>query len=143
MDWYRLRHTIGMCCTLSAFKRAEYLKKHHIFKYVGKNCMVMFRKIPLHANLISFQDNVRIASNVLFVTHDVTFSMLNEKYHTDKFKEYKDCIDVRDNVFIGANSTILYGVRIGPDVIIGAGSLVNKDIYGGYMLEFPYVIFAV
>ena len=103
MDLYRLRHTIGMCCTLSAFRRAEYLKKHHIFKHVGENCMVMFRKIPLHANLISLQDNVRIASNVLFITHDVTFSMLNEKYHTDRFKEYKDCIDVRENVFIGGN----------------------------------------
>ena len=38
------------------------------------------------------------------------------------------CIDIGDNVFIGANSTILYDVKIGSNVIIGAGSLVNKDI---------------
>ena len=137
MDWYRLWHTLRMYLTLNAFKRAEYLEKHHIFRHVGKNCMVMFRKIPLHANLISFQDNVRVASNVLFVTHDVAFSMLNEKYKTDRFKEYKDCIDVRENVFIGANTTILPGVRIGPDVIIGAGSLVNKDIRDGVYAGVP------
>jgi len=70
-----------MYSILNANKRAEYLGKHRIFKHVGANCMVMFRKIPLHANLISFQDNVHVASNVLFVTHDVTYSMLNKKYN--------------------------------------------------------------
>ncbi len=112
-------------------KRVDYLGKHQIFRHVGKNCMVMSRKISLYAKRISFQDNVRVASNVLFVTHDVTFSMLNDMYKTNQFKEYKDCIDVRENVFIGANTTILPGVRNGPDVIIGAGSLINKDISGG------------
>lgn len=34
-------------------------------------------------------------------------------------------------MFIGANSTILYDVKIGNDVIIGAGSLINKDIPDG------------
>lgn len=131
MDWYRLWHTLRMCLTLSAFKRADYLEKHHIFRHVGKKCMVMFRKIPLHAHLISFQDNVRVASNVTFITHDVIFSMLNIMYGTNEYKEYIDCIDVRENVFIGANTTILPGVRIGPNTIIGACTLVNKDISGG------------
>lgn len=137
MDWYRLRHTLRMYLTLSAFKRAEYLGKKHIFRYVGKNCMVMFRKIPLHANLISMQDNVRVASNVTFVTHDVIFSMLNTLEDADKYKEFKDCIDIRENVFIGANTTILPGVRIGPDVIIGACSLVNRDVRRGVYVGNP------
>ena len=33
-----------------------------------------------------------------------------------------------DNVFIGSNTTILNNVRIGPNVIIAAGSLINKDV---------------
>ena len=33
-----------------------------------------------------------------------------------------------DNVFIGCNTTILGNVRIGSNVIIGAGSVVTKDI---------------
>jgi len=35
---------------------------------------------------------------------------------------------IEDGVWIGANSTILPGVTIGKKAIIGAGSLVNKDI---------------
>lgn len=34
-------------------------------------------------------------------------------------------------MFIGAGSQILYDVTIGDNVIIGAGSLVNKSIPGG------------
>ena len=34
-------------------------------------------------------------------------------------------------VFIGANSTILYGVRIGPNAIVAAGSVVTKDVPPG------------
>lgn len=33
-----------------------------------------------------------------------------------------------DNVFIGSGTRILYNTRIGHNVIIGANSLVNKDI---------------
>lgn len=43
------------------------------------------------------------------------------------------CIRIDDNVFVGANSTILANVHIGSDIIIGAGSLVNKDLEGGYV----------
>lgn len=38
---------------------------------------------------------------------------------------------IGDNVFVGANSTILYDVIIGNNVIIGAGSIVTKDIQEG------------
>lgn len=44
-----------------------------------------------------------------------------------------DCILIEDNVFVGANSTILAGVRIGSNCVIGAGSLVNKDLESGYV----------
>lgn len=33
-----------------------------------------------------------------------------------------------DNVFIGSNTTILGGVRIGPNAIVAAGSVVTKDV---------------
>ena len=48
-----------------------------------------------------------------------------------EFKGRKGPISIGDNVFVGANSTILYDVNIGNNVIIGAGSLVNKDIPDG------------
>lgn len=43
----------------------------------------------------------------------------------------RDKIVIGSNVFIGSNSTILYGVTIGDNVIIGAGSVVTRDIPSG------------
>lgn len=130
MDWYRIRHTIGMHLCSTAIKRASYLKKHDILYHIGDNCMTMFRKIPLYPKLISFGDNVWIASDVLFVPHDVIHCMLNNKYGEDLFQEHLGCIEIKDNVFVGSNSTILPNVTIGSNTIIAAGSLVNHSIPG-------------
>ena len=130
MDWYRIRHTIGMCCCSTAIKRANYLKKHDIFYHFGDNCMTMFRKIPLYPKLISFGDNVWIASHVSFITHDVIHRMLNKIDGDVHFQEYLGCIDIKDNVFVGSNSTILPNVSVGPNTIIAAGSLINRSIPG-------------
>ena len=137
MDWYRLKHTIGMHLTFTAVARASYLKRHSIFYHVGDNCMTMFRKIPLYPKLISFGNNVWIASGVSFITHDVIHRMLNNKYNGEKFYEHVGCIEIKDNVFIGSNTTVLSGVSIGPDVIVGAGSLINKDLTGGVYAGVP------
>ena len=136
MDWYRIRHSIALCLCSTAVKRAEYLKKHDIFYHMGENCMTMFRKVPLYPKLISFGDNVWIASNVSFITHDVIHRMLNNCFRDENFYENIGCIEIKDNVFIGSNTTILPDVTIGPDVIIGAGSLVTKNLRGGYMQEY-------
>lgn len=133
MDWYRLRHTIGMCLTISATKRAEYIKKHDIFYHMADNCMTMFRKIPLYPKLISFGNNVRIASNVTFVTHDVIHNVINNmtiNSGAEPIPENIGCIDIKDNVFVGANTTILSNVTIGSNTVIAALSLVNKSIPG-------------
>lgn len=131
MDLYRLRHTIGMYLTLTGTKRAKYIKKHNIFYHMGEKCMIMPRKIPLYPKLISLGDNVWIASNVSFITHDVIHRMLNNRKTDLEYSEYAGCIDIKDNCFIGACSIILPNVSIGSDTIVGAGSLVNKNLRGG------------
>lgn len=45
-----------------------------------------------------------------------------------KFNEKVGEIHIGNNVFIGANTLILYDVSIGNNVIIGAGSIVTKDL---------------
>ena len=130
MNWYRVRHTIGMYLTFSAQGRAKYIQKHDLFYHMGNKCMVMFRKIPLYPKLISIGDNVWIASDVLLVTHDVIHRMLNNSIEGKGFQENLGCIDIRDNVFIGANTTVLSNVTIGSNTIIAADSLVNKSIPG-------------
>ena len=109
-------------------KRADFIRKHHLYGSVGENCMIMKKKLPLYSNLVYLHDNVWIASNVGFVTHDVIHGMLNKRMVEGKFIERVGCIEVMNNVFIGSGTRILYNTRIGNNVIIGSDSLVNKDI---------------
>lgn len=108
-------------------KRTRYIVKHQIFHSVGKNFFFQPRIIPSDPELISFHDNVFVASNVTFINHDIVHNMLN---HLNKgtFEYNSGCIEVMDNVFIGSNSTILPNVKIGPNAIIAAGSVVTKDV---------------
>ncbi len=130
----RMWHTLRLFTILSGAKRTEYYKKHNIFHSMGNNCSIMDRKVPLYAKLISMGNNVHIASNVNFTTHDITHSMLNNIQNIAsigvgrKYTEKVGCIEIGDNVFIGSGTYIMYDVKIGSNVVIGACSLINKDI---------------
>ena len=114
---------------MASGKRVAYLRKHNVFGHIGENSIWRDRLVPLYAERIFLGDNVRCGSKVLFITHDVIHSMLNNRRGNDfEFKEKIGDIRIGDNVFVGSNTTILYDVTIGSNVIIGAGSLVNKDI---------------
>lgn len=130
----RLRITLRLMLIRSSVARAEYLKKKRVFKGMGNNCSIMNRSLPLYPELIRFGNNVHIASNVGFVTHDITNRMLNlnnsakAQAGDNIFHEKLGCIDIGDNVFVGSGTRILYNVRIGSNVVIGSGSIVNRDI---------------
>ena len=132
MKGKRLWQTLRMYSILEPVKRTEYLRKNNIFASLGENCSIEDRIIPLYAKCIRIGNNVRLASHVLLITHDVSYFVLNNlglKTNAGKrFEEKIGCIDIGDNVFVGSNSTILYDVKIGNNVIIGAGSVVNHDI---------------
>ena len=130
----RMWHTLRLYTILRAPQRAQYLKKNNIFHSMGENCSIMDRKVPLFAKLISLGNNVRLASNVHFLTHDGTHRVLNKMHELidsrngEMYPEKVGCIDIGDNVFIGSGTYITYNVKIGSNVIVGAGSLINKDI---------------
>ena len=136
MDWYRIKYTLINYFITDARKRADYMKKYHVYRHIGDNCMIQPRKVPLYPQLISLGDNVWIASNVVFCTHDVIHHMLNNKYNTN-YCEHMGCIEIGDNSFVGANSIILSNVKIGKNTIIGAGSIVTHDIEGGVFAGSP------
>lgn len=86
--------------------------------------------------MISFGDNVVVATGVKFITHDVTNFVFQNMEPDVHWKGRTGEINIGSNVFIGANALILYDVNIGDNVIIAAGAVVNRDvpsgtIYGG------------
>ena len=119
----------------SGQKRTKYLEKSGLFAEFGKNCFFCTRIIPSEPYMIKIHDNVVIAANVTFITHDIMNDMLSRKLGVEPgelFPEYPmGTIEIFDNVAIGANTTILYNTKIGPDAIVGAGSVVTKDVPPG------------
>ncbi len=130
----RMWQTLRLYMILSPVKRTRYYKEKEIFHSMGDNCLIMDRIVPLYARLISMGNNVHIASNVQFITHDITHSMLNRSDKAlsfnggKKYPEKVGCIEIGDNVFIGSGTHISYNVKIGSNVIIGACSFINKDV---------------
>ncbi len=71
-------------------------------------------------------DGIHIEDNV-FIGPNVTFT--NDKYPRSKhYPENFDKTTIKKGASIGANSTILGGITIGENAMIGAGSVVTKDI---------------
>ena len=126
MLYHKLRFTL----IIDGCKRAEYLKKHHLFKEIGENCMFQSRNFPMDPQMIKIHDNVTIAANVTFCTHDAIRHMLYFK-DRGKYVPHMGCIEIEKNVFIGIGSIIMPNVHIGENVIVAAGSLVLKDIPAG------------
>lgn len=109
--------------------RTKYIMKHKdMFRSVGEDLLFQPRKFPANPEKISIGSNVKIASNVGFINHDVVHHMLNCKYKTTEYVSNRGCIEIGDNVMIGSGVIILPNVRIGNNVIIGAGAIVTKDI---------------
>ena len=76
---------------------------------------------------VTFGDNVFIAPNCCFTTAEHAIDPELRK----KGVEIAKPINVGNNVWIGAGSTVLAGVTIGDDSVIGAGSVVTRDIPSG------------
>lgn len=122
-----------MFCLLmmkNGYKRADFLRKHSVFGGIGDSVSFRPYNIPSEPKLLFLGNNVWIAADVRFITHDMANQMLHVK-GIPAFKElslYTNEIHVGDNVLIGANSIICPGKRIGNNTIVAAGSVVTKDI---------------
>ena len=60
--------------------------------------------------------------------HFSVAKLFNFRWQYTCFQRALGCIEVGDYVMIGSGTRIMYNVRIGSNVIIGAGSIVTKDI---------------
>ena len=94
---------------------------------VGENFYANHGCVILDGGKVTFGDNVFIAPDCGFHTagHPLDAEQRNLGL------EYAWPITVGDNVWIGANVTVLPGVTIGSNTVIAAGSVVNRDIPAG------------
>lgn len=95
--------------------------------FIGENFYTNHNVTILDGAKVTFGDNVFIAPNCVFSTagHAIDSEQRSQGL------EIALPITVGDNVWIGTNVSVLPGVTIGNNTIIGAGSVVNKDIPDG------------
>lgn len=128
---------------LQAEKRAELLKE--MFAEIGENCYI---EPPLHANwagkFVHFGKNVYANFNLTLVddTHiyvgDSTMIGPNVTIATaghpilpvlrEKVYQFNLPVRIGKNCWIGAGAIILPGITIGDNTVVGAGSVVTKDL---------------
>ncbi len=86
--------------------------------YMNVNCVI------LDEAKVTFGNNVFIAPNCAFYTAGHPFDVDQR----NRGLEYAKPITVGNNVWIGGNVVVVPGVTIGDNCVIGAGSVVTKDI---------------
>ena len=91
---------------------------------VGKNFFANYNCTILDVAKVTIGDNSLFAPNVSIYTagHPVHPATRNTMY------EYGISVSIGDNVWVGGNVVICPGVHIGNNAVIGAGSVVTKDI---------------
>ena len=113
------------------YRRAAYLKKKNYFHHQGEHCFFTPYNYGTEPYLLSFGDNVHVATGVHFVTHDIAAKMFHQMEPNVRYISRVGAIEIGNNVFIGAGATILYDVKIEDNVMIAAGTLVHKSLAGG------------
>lgn len=97
---------------------------------VGKGCFVgdYVRVDTGHADMITIEDSVSIASGVRLLCHQRDFSGFCVGDDYMKLGYVVKPIVLKKGCLVGMESFVMPGVTIGEGAIVGAGSLVTKDI---------------
>jgi acetyltransferase-like isoleucine patch superfamily enzyme len=131
------RIVIGSHVLLNSSNRGYHLNMHSPVKLMADKAEAIIsigEKTRIHGSCLHAREaitigkNCLIAANTLIVDssgHDLSFPDVDNRINT---AGGSIPVVVEDNVWIGANTIVLPGVRIGNGSIIGAGSVVTKDI---------------
>ena len=91
---------------------------------VGRNCFINFGGVFLDNVKIKLGDNCMLGPGVSLYT-------AGHALHPDSRKfgyEYGMPVTIGDDVWVGGHTIVCPGVTIGSNVVIGAGSVVTRDI---------------
>jgi acetyltransferase-like isoleucine patch superfamily enzyme len=125
-----LLHTdLAEHCMVGSFSKMAY-SKMGMFSYIGDYTVVINSEIEKFSSISwgvtigpEEHDYSRI-TNHSFLYSIKAFKLTPYKHYSPFEKECK----IGNDVWIGCNSTILRGVTIGDGAVVGANSLVSKDV---------------
>lgn len=110
-------------------RNIEYLRTQGM--QIGENCEIYsWFDGGTEPWLIRIGNNVTIAPGAIVITHDGASRLFRNKesIRNSKYGNKFGPIEILDNCFIGMNAIILPGVKIGPNSIVGSGSVVTKNV---------------
>lgn len=114
----------------------------HKFYHLGNNVSLFTTSFGTEPYLISIEDNVSVASNVRFITHDISCFNMARYLGVDRNQVDKvGGIVLKENCFIGAYSILMPNCSVGRNSVIAAGSVVSKkvpdnEVWGGNPAKF-------
>ena len=120
---------VGKNVTIDSFGRLDCYESSHTLPnlVIGDNTMIGFNFTALCSTDLIIGKNVLIASHVFISTEDHGNNPeCGKKYLSQEL--ISKPVYIEDNVWIGEKVTICKGVRIGKFSIIGANSVVTKDV---------------
>jgi len=124
----------NMAVRSTLYKIADLVKRRllppHIYARsvgvkMGHSCKISTTNFGTEPYLIELGNNVHITSGVTFINHEGGLWVF--RHRTPNFDVFGK-IKVGSNTYIGNNATLLYGIEIGNNCIIGYGSVVTKSV---------------
>lgn len=104
------------------------------FCYLGENSKIWSASEVIIGNKVLIAHNVNIHDNISHpINSEMRFKDFQrilgvENYSVQQFDLKPKAILIKDKAWIGFNSIVLKGVTIGEGAIVGAGSVVTKDV---------------
>ncbi len=113
------------------WKKMAYMKKHRFFAEVGEDCYYQSNILPAEPFLVHLHNNVAISAGVRIITHSALNTVFNHAEQTDTYLCRYGKVEIGNNVYVGADAIIQFGVTIGDNCIVAAGAVVTKDVPSG------------